>query len=454
MRNGLKKRPLGLILCLFVSLGAANGCDRFYGDSASLKSTIGNRQQLKVATISGLWTRQQIGHLNWGLEADLLQDFANSAGIQLQFQVFKDAEQARQSLFSGQSDLAALHSSGAVPSQVEAGPLYQETQVALICPKNLSEKNPEIWISDRHESFALRDELKARGYLSLLSMPQNLASIFKKSALKNANCIVAEISEAKSVMTSFPGFKIIEPNLVSQSLRFWLTKKDPKLERALIYWQQKITQDGTLLRILDRYRNSANALNALDHQLLYNSLDDLMTYQKFFLSAAAEHRLPWALLAAVSFQESHWQADARSYTGVRGLMMLTEDAADHVGIDDRNDPEQSIWGGGKYLRFLWNSFPQNTPDRERLALTLAAYNVGFGHLRDAQLLASRQGLDAYSWRDLRKVLPLLSDPEIAQKLEYGIARGQEPVDFTERTLAYFDLLHQLYRPVNGSLHRY
>ncbi|MNL18002.1 Membrane-bound lytic murein transglycosylase F precursor [compost metagenome] len=146
-------------------------------------------------------------------------------------------------------------------------------------------------------------------------------------------------------------------------------------------------------------------------------------------------------MASVAYQESHWNPDARSFTGVRGLMQLTADTADHVGIEDRTDPLQSIWGGTKYLRYLLNKIPKHINSKDRLALALAAYNVGYAHLRDAQKLAIRMGRNPHSWRHMREILPLLANPEYAAELEYGSARGYETVDFVERVKSFYNLMN-------------
>ena len=159
-----------------------------------------------------------------------------------------------------------------------------------------------------------------------------------------------------------------------------------------------------------------------------------------FKESAKEYDLPWELIAAIGFQESHWDPNAQSPTGVRGIMMMTEETAEHMGISDRTDPEQSIWGGAKFLKYLMKSQPQNMHLREKILLALASYNVGPGHLSDAQKLVLNDGDNPHSWRDVKESLPLLSLPHIALQSKFGLARGNEPVHFTERVISYFEFL--------------
>ena len=121
-------------------------------------------------------------------------------------------------------------------------------------------------------------------------------------------------------------------------------------------------------------------------------------------------------------------------------MMLTEDTADHLEIEDRTDLHQSLWGGAKYLRQLIDDQPQFLSDRERLILALISYNVGVAHLMDVQKMAVEEGLNPYAWRDLRRLLPRLADPAIANQLQYGPARGYETVQFVQRVLGFYEII--------------
>ena len=150
--------------------------------------------------------------------------------------------------------------------------------------------------------------------------------------------------------------------------------------------------------------------------------------------------MDWRLLAAVGYQESHWDPDAVSPTGVKGLMMLTQDAAKDIGIKDREDPQQSILGGAKYLASMHKRIPDRIPEPDRTWLALAAYNVGLGHLEDARMLTLKNKGDADKWVDVKKNLPLLTKEKWFKQTRYGYARGREPVRYVENVRTYYDIL--------------
>ena len=118
--------------------------------------------------------------------------------------------------------------------------------------------------------------------------------------------------------------------------------------------------------------------------------------------------IDWRLLAAVGYQESKWDPRAASGDGAVGVMMLTADTAQAMGIKDRTNPEQSIAAGARYLAQVREMIPERIAEPDRTWLTVAAYNVGFGHLEDARIIAQSRGKNPDSWADVREQLPLLA----------------------------------------------
>ena len=162
----------------------------------------------------------------------------------------------------------------------------------------------------------------------------------------------------------------------------------------------------------------------------------LPRYRVDFEEAARRNGLDWRLLAAVGYQESRWNPQAESPTGVRGLMMLTTDTALDLGVD-RNDGAQSIAGAGRLLQSLFEQLPPQIREPDRTAMVLAAYNQGIGHLLDARDVVVNLGGDPDSWSDVRKALPLLSDAEWQKTTKYGAARGSEAVAFVDGVRLYY-----------------
>ena len=146
--------------------------------------------------------------------------------------------------------------------------------------------------------------------------------------------------------------------------------------------------------------------------------------------------IDWKLLAAISYQESHWDPLATSPTGVRGLMMLTRNTAQSLGLSDRTDAEQSISGGMRYIQDMMTKVPESVPQEERIWFALAAYNMGYAHMLDARALTAKQKGNPDSWADVKQRLPLLSQKPWYSKLTYGYARGHEAYTYVENIRKY------------------
>jgi membrane-bound lytic murein transglycosylase F len=166
----------------------------------------------------------------------------------------------------------------------------------------------------------------------------------------------------------------------------------------------------------------------------------LPQYRDWFKQASAKVGIDWRLLSAVGYQESQWTANATSPTGVRGLMMLTDDTAASLGVADRLDPMQSIFGGAQYFVLTRNKIPSRVREPDRTWFALAAYNVGFGHLEDARILTQLHGKNPDRWDDVRQYLPLLSQEKWYERTKNGYARGWEPVRFVDNIRTYFQML--------------
>ena len=177
----------------------------------------------------------------------------------------------------------------------------------------------------------------------------------------------------------------------------------------------------------------------MDLRAFQRAVDDrLPLYEKAFRRAARENNLSWQLLAAIAYQESHWDPEAVSPTGVRGLMMLTRQTARQLGVEDRLDPSESIAAAARYLVELEERIPEAVAEPDRTYMALAAWNIGLGHLYDARVLAERLGRDKNSWADLRRTLPLLADP--GHNLRHGTARGGQAVHFVQQVRTYLHIL--------------
>ncbi len=217
--------------------------------------------------------------------------------------------------------------------------------------------------------------------------------------------------------------------------------QDESLYREAVAFFARLKASGELARLIERHYGHVKDYDYVGTRAYLRHVHErLPRYQEQFEQAAEDNKLDWRLLAAMAYQESHWNPRAVSPTGVRGMMMLTLATAEHIGIDKRTDPTQSIDGGARYLRWVLDQLPPEIAEPDRTWMAIAAYNVGLGHLQDARELAARRGDDPDKWVDVKKTLPLLRERKWYRKTAHGYARGNEPVRYVENVRSYYDIL--------------
>jgi membrane-bound lytic murein transglycosylase F len=203
-------------------------------------------------------------------------------------------------------------------------------------------------------------------------------------------------------------------------------------------------EDNTISRLEDRYFGHIQRLSAIDIAAFVDRIQTrLPRYRAMFEQAGEQTGVDWRLLAAIGYQESQWDPLAISPTGVRGLMMLTEETAARMRVRDRLDPAQSILGGARNFKLMLDSIGDDVVGPDRQWMAVAAYNLGLGHLRGARQIANTMGRDNRTWVSLRTMLPLMSRPSFARRLKAGPARGGEAVHMTENVRAFYDILRRL-----------
>ena len=281
--------------------------------------------------------------------------------------------------------------------------------------------------------LVMHPDLNARDLLAMLEKGEIAYSIIDSNELVLAMHSHPEIRPALTVGTPLP-----------LAWAFRGVENDANLIQAARDFQEEIYLSGDLADLFDACFGHTEGFDYLDSR---NFIDRyamrLPNYRDLFEEAANEYQLDWSLLAAISYQESHWDRTARSETGVQGLMMLTKSTAESLGVTNRVDPEQSIRGGAEYFTQMLEKIPDRIADPDRRWFALAAYNIGYGHLEDARVLTDRMGKNPDLWEDVRESLPLLGRKKWFETTRHGFARGHQAVEFVENIRKYHSTLVQL-----------
>lgn len=286
----------------------------------------------------------------------------------------------------------------------------------------------------------LRDEFPAlrwreRNNLAMMDLMEMVHSGELDYAVVDSNTYAINRNVYPNVRVAFD---ISEPQQLA-----WAFPKltDTSLYEAAELFFARVQEDGRLAALTERYYKEHEIFRAGGAELFAERIENRLPQWEDYLRAAGdEYSLDWRLLAAISYQESHWNARARSHTGVRGLMMLTLVTARELGISNRVDPEQSIIGGARYFRQIYDRLPERIQGTDRVQMALAAYNVGAGHLEDARRLTQSHGDNPDKWEHVKRYLPLLAKPQHYKHTQHGYARGWEPVVYVDRINEFYNIL--------------
>lgn len=169
---------------------------------------------------------------------------------------------------------------------------------------------------------------------------------------------------------------------------------------------------------------------------------------------AQRYGFDWRLIAAQMYQESRFDPQAHSFAGARGLLQVLPRTAREFGFDDLHEPENGIHAGVRYLSWIRDRFDSGSDQKERTWLSLAAYNAGYGHVRDAQRIARSRGLDPDRWfGNVEKAMLLKENPEVYRQTRFGYARGREPVAYVRAIRDRYRAYVRVAAPVSAATRR-
>ena len=335
-----------------------------------------------------------------------------------------------------------------------SGPILFETPVHIVyrrgerAPRSmeqLSGKKLALIIGSGHTPILLRQKRK-HPHLTWAALenvwPEELLAQLQAGKY---DAVVINGMDFDPMRNVYPGLAVAFDVGDTQKIVWALpTGSSQTFRNALARFIEQAHKDGTIKRIHERYFGHVTRLDSSDVLgILQRRPLRLPSLRQHFHEAQTLTGIDWRLLAAIGYQESQWNALATSPTGVRGLMMLTGQTADRMGVANRLDARQSILGGARYLALMKDALPERIAEPDRTWLALAAYNQGQGHMEDARRIAQARGGNPDNWADVKEALPYLSRGTYAKTMKYGYARGHEALGFAENIRNYYDILLRL-----------
>ena len=434
------------ILCLLLLLV---GCDDYRVKPTQLQQILA-RGELRVGTTYSATTYYHGLQAPEGPEYELAKAFADYLGVSLKIVPVHHLDTLFNRFDNDEFDLlaAGLAVTEQRRQRYRFGPAYLRVSQKLVFrkgtpwPRDITQLNGSLVVPARSAFEEVLVELKQ-------TYPELSWQASKGDASENLleAVLSGEIDYTVADSSLLDATRRFHPEL---SIAFSLTQDDPiawavrqgkddTLYSLMLAFFSQQREAGVLTQLSEKYFEHIDEFDYVDTRAFIRAVNrKLPKYRGLFEQYAQD--IDWRLLAAQSYQESHWQPKATSRTGVRGMMMLTNATAAMLGITERTDPEQSIQGGARYLRQLYKRIPDQVTADERIWFALAAYNVGLGHVMDAADITEQRGGNRYRWADVKENLPLLTKRKWYRKTRYGYARGREPVTYVDNIRRYYETL--------------
>ena len=426
----------------------------------STLDTIRARNEIRIVTLNSPTCFYYGAQGMEGLEYQLARGFAYELGVRLTIYPVATEQAMQAELAAGRADIAAAQltatrewrrvGDAAEPyGTVAQLVVYRRDGVRPRGPLQLESAKLAVRAGSAQEQTLEKLKKTVAPGLQWLATAPNNADPMEDVDSGNARYAVIDEREFTFAHHLYPnvlqGFILPEERPVQ-----WLVRRGAhEVVEAVNRYFRIISESGRLARLkLDETGDNRPFEYAESREFQAHMIERLPRYQSLFEAAAVKAGVDWRLLAAIGYQESKWNPLAQSGDGASGVMMLTSDTADAMGIADRNNAEQSISAGALYFAQVRGKIPGRIPEPDRTWLAVAAYNVGFGHVEDARILAQMRGKNPDSWADVRDQLPLLGEQRWYTQAKRGYARGWEPVEFVDHVQRYLTLLE--WQPGDGA----
>ncbi len=413
-----------------------------------------NKKQVRIIPQSGPSTLYSSSE-NYGnflsFDLDIINQFSSFTGYEVSISAARSPMQSKNALMLGFADIAILAVEEKIISLplVATGPSFFDTHYQV----TFNKKSRKPMSNSEFRRYRLGLSPSGWDFLKKIksSYPEYKSSKFviadnnKLFAMLDSNYVghlITDYHASINLQRFYPSLSLDKK--VSGIIKFrWITTKEKEnlLGKDLVTFTNQLSRDGNLERLKEKYFGHLHRLKRQDIDAFLQRIDSILPkYKSIFEEAGKLYRTDWRLIAALGYQESHWNPKALSPTGVKGLMMLTKPTASRLGVTNRYDARQNIFAATKYLNTLNANLPKTVQEPDRTWMALAAYNVGAGHVTDARIIAARLGLNPNFWVSILKTLPLLTQKKYYSSVKHGYARGGEAVNLVQRVRNYHEIL--------------
>jgi membrane-bound lytic murein transglycosylase F len=395
-----------------------------------------------------------------GYEYEMLRDLSEELELGLEIKVLTEIDEAFDQLNSGGVDLIAMNlefDSLRFQKGNFSKPLGTINTVLVG-----STNSPRIqsWEDLEGDTIYVRKGTIYKSQLCNIKDSLNVNFTIEESKLHEETLIEKVVSEeirwtvadqniARANATYFDGLNISWKISEAKEVGWLVRKNSPQLLGAVNTWIEE--NEKKLIPILysKYFLNSKNSYYRSTSPFSSLAGNRISVFDELIQEGASELGWDWRLLASLVYRESRFDTAATSYAGAQGLLQLMPVTLERFGVENPNDPIESLSGGVRYLRYLDKFWLERVPEvNERIKFILASYNIGHGHVEDAWRLALKYGANTQTWEEVAEYLALKSDPEyyLDPLVRSGFAKGHLAVNYVRDILSVFESYKALVEP--------
>ncbi len=464
-----------LIFIVFVALGCSNSSNNGVSENEATFQSVPSldldeiieRGSLRAITTFSSTTYFLYKGKTMGFEYDLLTQLCKELGVDLEIVIAKNEDELIDMLLTGKGDIIAYGFTIIEDRKQKINftkPLYKSNQV-------LVQRKPENWRSlKQHQTRKLLitdpvdligDTISVKINSSYASRIKNLSKevggqihidtldgaltteeIFRKVANGEIKFTVADQNIAYINASYYPNLDIATKISFSQQIAWGVGKESVNLLDAINKWINKFTKTSDYHAIYNTYYKYKRSYRARVDSPLYSVNEGRISpYDDLIKEYAKQINWDWRLVASIAYQESKFEPKSESWAGATGIMQIMPATAEDLNIEDPTDPHESIRGGTFYLQELWHKNDDIPDSIQRIKFTLASYNCGYAHIKDAQRVAEMKKLDPLVWdKNVEMAILDLAMPSYFNlpEIRYGYVRGSEPFNYVREIIARYE----------------
>lgn len=400
-----------------------------------------------------------------GYQYELLQEFANAEGIQIELVTSRDLEHTVKMLRSGEADIIALNYTITNERKKLVNFTIPHSQSRLV----LVQRSPGLPGPDGlpvKDSKLVRDLFDLAGKDVMIEVQKNSASAIRMRHLEeemgdslNVKEVVADDEDLAEKVASgeldyavcdenvalvcktyYPNIDCETPVSFSQNLAWAVRKDSPLLLRDLDNWLESFRKTALYAVIYGKYFRNPRVSEMVNSDYFVSKTGRISEYDDLIRKYSEKINWDWALLASVVYQESHFNPNARSWAGAYGLMQLMPSVQKYFGNRMPASPEKNIATGVKLIGWIDQQLDPAIEKKDRIKYILAAYNIGYGHIEDAMRLAEKYGKSPYQWDNMAYFLERKNKPQYYRDpvVHNGYCKGVLAVRYVNEVLERYD----------------